>query len=376
MSKPSAVAETKKQVIVLGAGVIGLTTALRLQESNDYQVEVLAELFPTDLKNINYTSQWAGAHHVSTQERTPDVEWLTFQEMWKLSEPGSLAEHCFMRIKEHEYFDSPVLQTEVMARMPNFQKLPQSDLPIGAEDGYSFDALTIDVPVYLNFLLSRLLEKGGTIVRGRVQHISQVLEAGTYPFKDHSRLVGRNEPIVPPHAVFVCLGLGARFLGGLEDHDMYPARGQTVILRAPWIKSGMAFHGDGANRWAYVIPRRSGDVIVGGTMGINDWYPKARPETTHEILEYALLYCPELVPLDFRETERLPLVDDLKSIIVEEACGLRPMRKGGPRIELDYLNTRGRQVPVIFNYGHGPYGYMASIGSANMCLKLLKEAGF
>ena len=40
-------------------GVIGLTTALKLQETGRYQVEIVAEILPTDPKNIKYTSQWA-----------------------------------------------------------------------------------------------------------------------------------------------------------------------------------------------------------------------------------------------------------------------------------------------------------------------------
>jgi hypothetical protein len=81
--------ETSRQVIVIGAGVcqivsrvwacvtvlmrdvlnigvIGLTTALKLQEQGGYQITIVAETLPSDPKNIRYTSPWAGAHHVSS----------------------------------------------------------------------------------------------------------------------------------------------------------------------------------------------------------------------------------------------------------------------------------------------------------------------
>jgi hypothetical protein len=45
---------------------VGLTTALKIQEKGDYQVTIVAETFPSDPKNIRYTSPWAGAHHVSS----------------------------------------------------------------------------------------------------------------------------------------------------------------------------------------------------------------------------------------------------------------------------------------------------------------------
>jgi len=54
-----------KEIIVIGAGVVGLTTALKIQEQGTYRVTIVAETFPTDPKSSRYTSHWAGAHHVS-----------------------------------------------------------------------------------------------------------------------------------------------------------------------------------------------------------------------------------------------------------------------------------------------------------------------
>lgn len=48
-----------KEIIVIGAGVVGLTTALKIQEQGTYRVTIVAENFPTDPKSIRYTSHWA-----------------------------------------------------------------------------------------------------------------------------------------------------------------------------------------------------------------------------------------------------------------------------------------------------------------------------
>ena len=67
-----------KKVVVLGAGAsirlcapvksfkcfihfrcIGLTTALKIQERDGYQVTIVAESLPGDVKSIKYTSHWA-----------------------------------------------------------------------------------------------------------------------------------------------------------------------------------------------------------------------------------------------------------------------------------------------------------------------------
>jgi hypothetical protein len=40
-------------------GVIGLTTALKIQEHGDYKVTIVAETLPSDPKSVLYTSHWA-----------------------------------------------------------------------------------------------------------------------------------------------------------------------------------------------------------------------------------------------------------------------------------------------------------------------------
>lgn len=87
-------------------------------------------------------------------------------------------------------------------------------------------------------------------MRGAVQHINEVIEGGPRIF-DKARNISS-----PVDAVIVCTGLGARSLGGVEDKAMYPLRGQTVLLRAPWVNFGRS------NDWTYIIPRRSGDVCI------------------------------------------------------------------------------------------------------------------
>lgn len=70
--------EQLKKVVVIGAGtqliplrsspstnqhrplgVVGLTTALRIQEVGKYNCTIVAEVLPSDPKTIKYTSHWA-----------------------------------------------------------------------------------------------------------------------------------------------------------------------------------------------------------------------------------------------------------------------------------------------------------------------------
>jgi D-aspartate oxidase len=117
----------------------------------------------------------------------------------------------------------------------------------------SFIALNINTPAYLPYLLARFLKNGGRIVRASVQHIVQVLEGGVETFTN------TNSGFQPVDALVICAGLGARTLGGVEDKDMYPVRGQTVLLRAPWVEGGRSLVIESGSK-TYIIPRRGGTV--------------------------------------------------------------------------------------------------------------------
>ncbi|KAH8110280.1 D-aspartate oxidase [Phellopilus nigrolimitatus] len=347
-------------VIILGAGVVGLSTALKVQEKG-HAVMIVAEAFQDDPKSIRYTSHWAGAHHVSIADddvRQQKMDRETFRTMWEMSEAGKDSEQCFLRLPQAEYYCEERPGTTSLEVMPDFRKLDEKELFPGSVSGVAFTTLTIDTPVYLKYLLTRFRSQGGRTQRAAVHHISQLAE-GAYSDK------------LRPAAIIVCTGIGSRALGGVEDKDVYPIRGQTVVLHAPWIRFGRTQSSkDGL--WTYIIPRRSGDVIVGGTKTENDWEPNPRPETTADILTRGLALCPELSPS--YATNPHPTIEDVKPIIVGEGCGLRPARNGGIRLETDVLETiAGVKVPVVYNYGHGGYGYQSSWGSASIAADLLED---
>ncbi|KAG0707887.1 hypothetical protein DFH29DRAFT_994524 [Suillus ampliporus] len=358
-----------KEIIVLGAGVVGLSTALKIQAQGAYRVTIVAESFPTDPKSSRYTSHWAGAHHVShvyNDQRQRKLDQDTFNVLWQLSEPGGTAEGCFLRHSHTEYHGDDFANAEWVRYMPDFRYIENNELRGPAKMGFSFSTVSMNPPVYLNWLLSLFLAKNGTIVRASLQHISQLLERGTSPYTGA-------QSYRDVDALVVCAGIGARTLGGVEDQDVFPIRGQSVLLRAPWVKFGRAMtEADGT--LTYTIPRSNGDVSCGGTTVPNDWYPVPRPETTEDILVRVLQLTPELAPPHTR-LDREPTVEDLRPIIVETGCGLRPGRKGGIRLEVGWLDVPSRgKVPVVYNYGHSGYGFLSSWGSADMALDLLESA--
>jgi len=287
----------------------------------------------------------------------------TFDVLWKMSSPDSPTQHLFMRVPQTELYSEPPLGPSVLEVMPDFKLAPPESYPLPIiKAGLQFTTVTIDTPNYLSWLYETFTSTGGEYIRASVQHIQQIIDGAFVP-----------GPPAPPDAIVVCAGIGARTLGGVEDRDVHAIRGQTVLIRAPWVKFGKTASSlDG--RWTYVIPRRSGNVILGGTKATDDWYPHPRPETTEEILQRVLEIAPEIAPPQI-VAQRKPTIDDIRPLIIEEGCGLRPGRIGGIRLESVTLSgANGASVPVVFNYGHGGYGYQSSWGSVTLALELLEDA--
>ncbi|KIJ29642.1 hypothetical protein M422DRAFT_235200 [Sphaerobolus stellatus SS14] len=351
------------KIALIGSGIIGLTTALEIQ-AKGHQVTIFADSLPADTKSTKFTSPWAGADHVmemGDDAKKREYEQETFDRLWKESEGDSDDARCIMRVIQKRYYEEDVTGKTQLEHMPDFRTLAQEELIAPATCGVSFKTVTIDTAAYLPLLLARFLSRGGQVRRTYVQHIDQVLQGAW------------GMPI--PDALVVCAGLGARFLGGVEDKDVYPIRGQTVLVHTPWITDSRGMR-EKNGQGTYIIPRRSGDTVIGGTREVDDWYPHPRLETGHAILERALRLMPHLIPPNLRDESKTPSVADLEPHIVEHGCGLRPARKGGIRVESDIVKVAacGREVPIVYNYGHGGAGYQSSWGTALRAARLLEEA--
>ena len=233
-----------------------------------------------------------------------------------------------------------------------FRPLKEDELPPGFKYGETFESYTMDPPAYLAYLSSELTRLSVRMIRAR---LSALDEAYSLPSVGHVDLV------------INATGLGARALIGVEDDAVYPIRGDTVVVRAPNVGSVYKIldkhpkHDQGQR--FYIIPRpgEQGHVTLGGTELDNDWDTLPRAETVRRILQDAYTVCPDLS--DGQGCEQIEVI----------SCnvGLRPARKGGPRVELEHRalgqtksglipasarRDAGRKVGVVHAYGIGPAG--------------------
>ena len=87
---------------------------------------------------------------------------------------------------------------------------------------------------------------------------------------------------------------------------------------------------------AYMIPRPAphGHVLLGGTYQEDNWDTSIDFNVAKRIWK--------------RATELVPDLNTEKTKIISHNVGLRPARKGGPRIELEWL-----KLPVVSEFLHG-----------------------
>ena len=137
-----------------------------------------------------------------------------------------------------------------------FREIPSEELPSGAKAGISLTSVSINTQIYLPYLQSQLIALGATFIR---QHLSHIREAYT--------LI---DP--PPSAVINATGILASTLGGVEDKDVYPTRGQTILVRNKCSKMYFRSLERLEEEPAYIIPRPfGGGTILGGCRQHGNW---------------------------------------------------------------------------------------------------------
>ncbi len=308
---------------VVGAGVVGLSCAIRLQEAGArVRVRALARTPGT-------TSDVAAAYYYpSRMAADPRIlRWGrgTLRELARLAEDPATG----VRAAKAIHLARPGAERPWWAdAMPGFRAARRDELPAGQEAGWVVDTFVAEMPVYLRALEARFERAGGAFEAGRVADV---------------RALARQAQGVVVNAT----GLGARECAG--DASTYPIRGQVARVENPGLLDVVS-DPDGPLAVAYVVPR-SRDVVLGGTAQEGDWSLAPDPKTEEDILRKCALLEPRLAGA--RVTGR--------------AVGLRP---GRPAVRLE----RDADAPnLVHCYGHGGSGMTLSWGCADEVAALARQ---
>ncbi|KAI9249658.1 hypothetical protein BY458DRAFT_483132 [Sporodiniella umbellata] len=341
---------SESYIVVIGAGVIGLTTALVLKQRGYKHVKVIAQHMPGDL-DIQYTSPYAGAHWrtmAGDNQFLQELDTVGYNALYSIAKQYDSLETGVILAPSYDYYQEQTMsnvQPWFQHVVKDFKLIDKEDelLKLGASVGHVYTTVLINSPVYLKWLASQFKKLGGMLERQVVlRDMQHFLE--TY----HERV----------DAVVNCTGLGAQKLVG--DRQLFPTRGQTITVRTqrPIRRTITRVHSQGIT---YIIPRADGTVILGGTHEKNKSDPFPQGDHTARIIQSTTQICPELV--EYGPFQILSL-----------NVGLRPSRKGGPRFENEIMRTKqGHKVLITHAYGHGGFGFQSSWGSAEHTVGLLQK---
>ena len=241
-------------VAVIGAGIMGLTTARLVQEAG-FPVTLYTAALPPDTTSNVAGGQWSPFGHYRESAVTPewraqfaaalDYSWRRFQIM--------VGDDYGIRWLT-TYTEGDVSPD---AYHPARQTLAPDEHPFPVGGVSRFDTLYVETGRFLRQLMRDIQVAGA---RFAIRSFASPAEIAA----------------LPERLVFNCTGLGARALFG--DTELHPVRGQLAIL-LPQPEVQYAFTGEAG----YMFPRPDG-IILGGTFERDEWRAEPQPEDIARIV--------------------------------------------------------------------------------------------
>ena len=295
--------DRKPHVCVVGAGVIGLTVALRILRmygKENIDITVIADRIGTGTTSHGCGGVWEPYQLGSTPQA--DVNrWAkcSYDHFVRMSRgPDAAVSGCqlvtgytFDRVPITE--PPPWMHLAMSFRMLTSDEVRDWQLPPEYVSGYSHLTTVADQKYYLPYMEKQLREAGVGFVSRRLDSLDELVGGGNSSGSGSVGVSTAAAEAAPSFDVLVnCTGIAADDLlnnasssgngsgsgSGSGSERCYPVRGQVLRLRAPWLKHFINFECS-----HYLIPQTD-CVVAGGTAQVNDWSEEVRPADTEAIM--------------------------------------------------------------------------------------------
>lgn len=310
------------RVRVVGAGVVGLSSAVLLAEAG-HRVEVLTAQPPEATTSSVAAALW---YPYRAHPRDRVIAWgaRTYAVLVDLAVHSPEAG---VRLRSGtELLRTAAADPWWAEAVPDLRRV--RTVPDGWADGWTFTAPVVDMSAYLPWLQQRLVAAGGRVARRRLASLAEASTDGTADVLVHAS------------------GLGARELVG--DDSLHPVRGQVVAVEQ-WGLTEWWLDGSGLT---YVVPRQH-EVVVGGSDEEGSEDLRIHDAQAEQIMSRAAGLVPELA----------------SARVLRHRVGLRP---GRPVVRLE-REERADGPPVVHCYGHGGAGVTLSWGCAEEVRSLVER---
>ncbi|GGO82696.1 FAD-dependent oxidoreductase [Wenjunlia tyrosinilytica] len=367
-------ARTVRRVLVIGAGVSGLTTALTLA-GNGLDVHVLGERPAERTVSAVAGALWEFPPAVCGQHGNPvsisrSKSWCMasyqkFAGLRTLKASTGPAYSGVRMVRANFYFTEPVESDRVevvkrrelealyeVGQIQGYRRLTGEDVDervvkeFGIVDGYRLTVPAVDAPVYMGWLRRQAVHSGVTVQEGGRRVTGRLLPQEAALRKEFE-----------VDAIVNCSGMGAAELAGAA---MVPLRGALIRMPAdklnrPVIQAHALAKSRDEQDMLLVVPR--GDtVMLGGLVepgeydsGLDKGYPPVREMYRR---------CQDFL---HEELEGVGLDDEDVELVV----GLRPYRVENVCLEREY------GFNIVHNFGHAGSGFSFSWGCAREVLDLV-----
>ncbi|MET8812896.1 FAD-dependent oxidoreductase [Streptomyces sp. NPDC004549] len=311
-------------VVVVGAGVVGLTTAVCLAETG-LNVRVDSDRPPGETTSAAAGAMW-DPYLVEPAHLVEEWGRATLAELNALSADENTGVQLVEGTHESRLpCPIPAWGSAVEARLCSPGELRQ-----GFVTGWRYRAPLVDMPRYLRYLTERFAQAGGHLRRYRHRTLDEA---------------AREAPVVVN-----CTGAEARFLA--QDTAVRPLRGQLVVVENPGIRSFFCDDTPGAEELTYIYPH-SDTVVLGGTTVDGVWDTRPDEDAAREIVRRCVEVEPSLAG----------------ARVVGHRVGLRPVRT---EVRLTEESRDG--TLLVHNYGHGGAGVTLSWGCAREVAERVRGA--
>lgn len=310
-------------VVVIGAGVSGLTTAVCLAEAGA-EVRVDADRLPAQTTSAAAGAMWDPYL----------VEPRDLVERWSRETLGVLTElsgdpDTGIRLLEGTQESRIPCDLPSWGPLVGARRCAPEELRPGFVTGWRYTAPLVDMSRYLAYLLRRLEQAGGSLRHHRYGTLGEA----------------RGEAPV----VVNCSGAAARFLA--DDPSIDAVRGRLVVVENPGIEHFFCDDTPGAEDLTYIYPHAD-VVVLGGTADRGAWDRTPDEHETREIIRRCAAVEPSLAG----------------ARVLEQRVGLRPVRSG-----VRLTEQRLGDTLLVHNYGHGGAGLTLSWGCAREAAELAKR---
>ncbi|KAF1758934.1 hypothetical protein GCK72_015394 [Caenorhabditis remanei] len=312
------------KIVVLGAGINGISTALAIQESiPKCQVTVISDRF-----SPNTTSDVAAGliePYLCDDDVDRIIKWtratiLRIQEYMTGGHPGAEEQsgYCLSSVKSIPKWLEVMKNVHILSEeeMKEVAKRPEHKF------GFFYTTWYLEPTAYIKWETEQFLKNGGQFLQQKINKIDDVSKMGY-------------------DVIVNCTGLGSREMVG--DKEVYPTRGQVLRVECPRVKHFLIDD-------EYYALLNENTITLGGTKDRNQWNTTINPILSQKIFE-----------------ENCRNIPSLRSArILSAHVDLRPTR-GTVRLEAE---PNGK---VIHNYGHGGSGITLHWGCAMECVNLVKK---